>query len=48
MSMGRRAAFGHASRVAAATAAVFLVTYIAVAGILDLALFGRLTGQPGR
>jgi signal transduction histidine kinase len=46
MSMGRRAAFGHASRVAATTAAVFLVTYIAVAGILDLALFGRLTGQP--
>lgn len=46
MSMGRRAAFGHASRVAAATAVVFLVIYVAVAGILDLALFGRLTSQP--
>jgi signal transduction histidine kinase len=46
MSMGRRAAFGHASRVAATTVAVFLVTYIAVVGILDLALFGRLTSQP--
>ena len=45
MSTGRRAAFGHASRVAAITAAVFLVIYIAVAGILDLALFGRLTSQ---
>jgi signal transduction histidine kinase len=32
--------------VAAITAAVFLVIYIAVAGILDLALFGRLTSQP--
>lgn len=46
MSMGRRAAFGHACRVAAITAAVFLVIYVAVAGILDLALFGRLTSQP--
>jgi signal transduction histidine kinase len=46
MSMSRRAAFGHASRVAAATAAVSLVIYTAVAGILDLALFGRLTSQP--
>jgi signal transduction histidine kinase len=46
VSTGRRAAFGHASRVAAITAAVFLVIYIAVAGILDLVLFGRLTSQP--
>jgi len=46
MSSGRRAAFGHSSRVAAITAVVFLVIYIAVAGILDLALFGRLTSQP--
>ncbi len=46
MSMSRRAAFGHASRVAATTAMVFLVIYAAVAGIVDLALFGRLTSQP--
>jgi signal transduction histidine kinase len=46
MIPGRRAAIGHSSRVAAITAVVFLVIYIAVAGILDLALFGRLTSQP--
>lgn len=46
MSRGRRAAFGHASRVAAVTAVVFLVFYVAVAGILDLVLFGRLASQP--
>jgi signal transduction histidine kinase len=46
MNSGRRAAFGHASRVAATTAVFFLMIYIAVAGILDLALFGRLTSQP--
>ena len=46
MSRGRRAAFGHSSRVAAITAVLFLVIYIAVAGILDLVLFGRLTSQP--
>jgi signal transduction histidine kinase len=45
MSSGRRVAFGHASKVAAITAVVFLVIYIAVAGILDLALFGRLASQ---
>ncbi|HEX6519782.1 MAG TPA: HAMP domain-containing sensor histidine kinase [Streptosporangiaceae bacterium] len=46
MSPGRRAAFGHSSRVAAITAAVFMVIYIAVAGILDLFLFERLASQP--
>jgi signal transduction histidine kinase len=46
MNVSRRAAFGHSSRVAAITAMVFLGIYIAVAAILDLALFGRLTSQP--
>lgn len=46
MSSGRRAAFGHSSRVAAITAAVFVVIYIALAGVLDLVIFGRLTSQP--
>lgn len=46
MSLGRRAAFGHSSRVAAITAAVFLAIYIAIAGILDLVLFGRLNNEP--
>ena len=46
MSPGRRAALRHSSRVAAITAVIFLVIYIAVAGLLDLALFGRLTSQP--
>jgi signal transduction histidine kinase len=46
VSPGRRAAVGHASRVASAAAAVFLVIYIAVAAGLDLALFARLANQP--